>query len=234
VAELNRAMGTGCAMALAPSRETLLECIAIQRPSAIISVPILFNRVYDGVMKKFEEESPLKRKIIKWAFKVARKRNSLLEFDRSVPALLGLQHTIADKLVFSKIRERLGGRLHYMAAGGAATSLTVLQFFEDIGVPICEGYGLTETSPVISSGTVGWSKRRLGCVGVMLDGVTVKIVDPETLQELPSQEEDGEICVNGPNVMRGYRNNDEANKEVFFWLNGMKYFRTGAFQRRLY
>jgi long-subunit acyl-CoA synthetase (AMP-forming) len=80
----------------------------------------------------------------------------------------------------------------HMAAGGAATSLPVLQFFEDIGIPIMEGYGLTETSPIITLGTVDWSARRLGCVGVPIPGVTVRIVDPETLQQLPS-DTDGEV-----------------------------------------
>jgi long-chain acyl-CoA synthetase len=117
-----------------------------------------------------------------------------------------------------------------MGAGGAATSLPVLQFFEDIGIPIMEGYGLTETSPVITAGSVDFANRRLGTVGVPIRGVDVKIVDPATLQPLPS-DTDGEITVTGPIVMKGYRNNQKANDEVFFQLNGQRYFRTGDLGR---
>ena len=123
--------------------------------------------------------------------------------------------------------------MKFFAAGGAATSLTVLQFFEDIGIPICEGYGLTETSPVISSGSVNmepgantFETRRLGCVGVPLKGNTVRIIDPHTLAP-KGDDEEGEICQAGANVMTGYRNNKAANEEVFFHADGKKFFRTG-------
>jgi long-chain acyl-CoA synthetase len=149
--------------------------------------------VYDGVLKNVSEQPPLKQKIFHTALAISRERNSLLEFGKPVSAWLEFKHRIADKVVFSNIRQKLGGRLQYvlnlllptppksifvfdvtlhcflvcvacvcvcvffllryMGAGGAATSLTVLQFFEDIGIPILEGYGLTETSPVISIGT---------------------------------------------------------------------------------
>eukprot|EP00605_Chrysophyceae_sp_TOSAG23-4_P001253 GSChrysophyteH1.ASY1.ANO1.1364.1 assembled CDS len=143
---------------------------------------------------------------------------------------LNFKHSIADKVVLSKIRDRLGGNLKMMAAGGAATSLTVLQFFEDIGIPICEGYGLTETSPVIACGSNDWQTRRLGTVGVPLFNNIVRIVDPQTLEERPLGEE-GEIVQAGPNVMTGYRNNEEANAEVFFVKDGHRFFRTGDLGR---
>merc|ERR1712072_1122869 len=117
-----------------------------------------------------------------------------------------------------------------MAAGGAATSLTVLQFFEDIGIPICEGYGLTETSPVIACGSNDWQTRRLGTVGGPLFNNIVRIVDPQTLEERPLGEE-VEIVQAGPNVMTGYRNNEEANAEVFFVKDGHRFFRTGDLGR---
>ena len=115
---------------------------------------------------------------------VAREKNELLEYGKPVGKWLDFKHSIADKVVLSKIRERLGGRLRFMSAGGAATSVPVLQFFEDIGLPICEGYGLTETSPVISTGAPNWHTRRLGCVGVPLPGNTMYIRDPATGEEL--------------------------------------------------
>jgi len=133
---------------------------------------------------------------------------------------------LADKIVFSKIREVLGGRIQYIGSGGAATSLKVVQFFEDVGVPILEGYGLTETSPVVASSSDEWRRRRLGCVGVPLYNVTVKIFNPATKEEVPLGEE-GEICVSGSSVMEGYRNNPQANEEVFSIHNGLKFFHTG-------
>lgn len=230
---MNALIAAGSSMAIAPNREALLECIDLIKPTMMCSVPILFNKVYDGVQKKFSEESNGKQKLIKWAFDTARARNHALEFNQPVSGWLNMQFKIADKIVLSKVRERLGGRLVYMGSGGAATSLKVLQFFEDIGIPITEGYGLTETSPVITSSKIGWTTRRLGCVGVPLDGVTVKITDPDSMEDITSTGMDGEICVAGPNVMKGYRKNKAANDEVFFYGNwdGKKYFKTGDMGR---
>jgi long-chain acyl-CoA synthetase len=234
-AELHSLMATGSAMAIVSNREQILESLAIVRPTLICSVPVLFNKVYDGVQKKIKEGSAVSRFVFSSALSVARKRNNLLEHGKPVGALLDLQFKLADKIVFSKIRERLGGRLRCMASGGAATALPVVQFFEDIGIPIAEGYGLTETSPVITAGSISsskgqWTTRRLGCAGVPLEGCTVKILDPETKEEMPS-DADGEICCAGPNVMVGYRNNKKANDEVFFFKDGKKFFRTGDLGR---
>ena len=119
----------------------------------------------------------------------------------------------------------------FMCSGGAANNLKVLHFFEDIGIPICEGYGLTETSPVLAASTPSdagqWSQRRLGCTGVVLPNVTLKVLDPATMNEVgPDQE--GEVCATGPSVMNGYRKNQAANDEVFHMhTDGKKYFRTG-------
>lgn len=233
VCELHSLMAGGGTMAIAPNREALLECIGIVKPTMMASVPMLFNKVYDGVMQKMSQETQLKRMVFKFALNIARERNRRLEFGESVGYLMEFEYKLMDKIVLSKIRERLGGNLKFFASGGAATSLPVIQFFEDIGVPVCEGYGLTETSPVISSSSWGWKNRRLGTVGVPLDGQTVKIVDPETLEEVKSPSDEGEICVAGPNVMKGYRNNPEANAEVFFYgkADGLKYFRTGDLGR---
>lgn len=150
----------------------------------------------------------------------------MLEQGKQPPLMVNLQQRLFDKVVFSKIRERLGGQVEYMVGGGAATSVEVLHFFEDIGVPICEGYGLTETSPTISSSTPGWEKRRLGCVGVPMPGLDVSIVDPVTLEPVPHGAV-GEVCASGESVMVGYHNNQKATSDVFFEKNGKKWFRTG-------
>lgn len=109
------------------------------------SVPTLFNKVYDGVHIKMANESPLKQKLFKAALSTSRKRSAILEFGGQPGWVLDIQHKIFDKIIFSKIRDRFGGRMQYMCSGGAAAGVPVLQFFEDIGIPICEGYGLTET-----------------------------------------------------------------------------------------
>tara|TARA_A100001035_G_C27766332_1_gene493895 strand:+ start:28 stop:1464 length:1437 start_codon:yes stop_codon:yes gene_type:complete len=229
-AELHSLLASGSALGIVGNREQILESIPLIRPTIILSVPILFNKVFDGVQKAIGEGSGLKQALFKKAMSVARERNELLEFGKPVGKWLDFKHSLADKVVLSKIRERLGGRLRFMSAGGAATSVPVLQFFEDIGIPICEGYGLTETSPVISTGGPNWQTRRLGCVGVPLPGNTMYIRDPVTGEELPD-DTDGEVCTSGRHVMRGYRNNEEANKEVFFNAHGKKFFRTGDLGR---
>ncbi len=228
--ELHTFLAIGSCMGIVSKREEILEAIPMIKPTVIVSVPVLFNKVYDGVLKKVNEGSPIAKKVFFGALAIARERNHLLEFQQEPSAWLNFKFNLADKIVFSKIRERLGGRLQFFCAGGAATSLTVLQFFEDIGVPICEGYGLTETSPVMTCGSNDWETRRLGCVGVPLHNNVVRIIDPHTLEERPFGEE-GEIVQAGPNIMTGYRNNDAANEEVFFQKDGMRFFRTGDLGR---
>jgi len=224
--DLHALMASGSSGAIVPSREAILECFQLVKPSAMSSVPLLFNKVFDNFHKTVNAESPLKKKIVSAAFKVARERNHRLEFGQPVGFLLEKQYQLADKVVFSKVREKLGGNMQYLGSGGAGTPLPVLHFFEDIGVPICEGYGLTETSPVITASMVGWKDRRLGCVGRPLKGVTLRIIDPSSMHEVEHGQE-GEICVSADSVMVGYRNNPQANDEVFFYQDGKRFFRTG-------
>lgn len=213
-------------MAICPSREELLECFQIVKPTHLFSVPALFNRIYDGVHNKVGEAPAIRQKIFHAAMAISRERNHKLEYHEPVSAWLNFKFNVVDKIVMSKLREVLGGKLRHIASGGAASSPKVIRFFEDIGIPVMEGYGLTETSPVLTAGVPGWEGRRLGYTGVALEGVTLKIVDPETLQEVPLGEE-GEVCGAGDSIMVGYRNNEAANQEVFFHLHGQKFFRTG-------
>ena len=192
----------------------------------ILSVPALFNKVYDNVMKTVSEGGALKQAIFRAAMKCSREVNRNKEIDAPVNPFLKFKHSVFEKLVFKKIRDKLGGNLRFMTAGGAAVNLKVLQFFEDIGIPICEGYGLTETSPVITSSANNWNTRRLGCVGVPLKGIDVRIV-LQGSNTVVAHGEEGEICCSGPNVMQGYRNNEKANCEVFFDLHEKRFFRTG-------
>ena len=225
-AELHSAIKNGSAMGIVADREQILESFGLIKPSVLISVPALFNRIYDAVLSKVTQASPTKLKVFNAARAAKRAYNHDLEFGRSPGMWSTFKASVADKVVFSKIRDILGGNLRWAAGGGAATSREVAEFFEDLGVPICEGYGLTETSPVITAGTNSWEYRRLGCAGAPLPGVTVRIVDPDTLEELPVGV-DGEVTCSGPNVMAGYHNNEEANKEVLFFKDGKRWFRTG-------
>lgn len=223
--DLHSFMAVGSAMAIA-QREELLDSIGIVKPTIINSVPVLYNKIYDGVMKKMNEGSPIVKSLFNRAMTVSRKRNDLIEYGKPVGLFLELQHTILDKIVLSKIRDRLGGHLVGMTCGGAALSDTVLKFFTDIGIQTLCGYGLSETSPVVTFCGPEWKDRRLGSVGVAIPGMEVMILDPATQEEAPLGT-DGEICCTGESVMMGYHNNPKADEEVFLYKNGKKYFRTG-------
>lgn len=228
--ELNSLFSAGCAMGIVPSRDQILECIGMIKPDVIVSVPVLFNKVYDGVMKNVRTLPFLKQKLFHFALKNSRKRNHALEFGKPVPFVADMLHKVFDKLVFKPIREKMGGNLKYMGSGGAAASMEVLQFFEDIGIPVCEGYGLTETSPVMAANSINWDNKRLGTVGPPLPGMDVRCVDPDTLETVPPGEV-GEVVISGPNVMRGYHNKPEATEEVIFFKDGKRFFRTGDMGR---
>ena len=159
--ELHSLVSTGSALGVVPSRDLIMECLPLVRPTVILSVPALFNRIFDGVMKAVKNSSPLKQLLFRRALAISRQRNLLLEKGAEVPFLLQCAHKLADRLVLSSVRNRLGGRLKFMASGGAAVGLTVLHFFEDIGVPVLEGYGLTETAPMITASGIRWDHRRL-------------------------------------------------------------------------
>ena len=246
--ELFLLFSTGSAMAIVPHRDLIVDCIGIVKPEILISVPTLFNKIYDGVMKKVSQGSAVSKFLFNRALKISRKKNHLEEFQKPVPFFLQFQFRFYDSLVFKKLRERLGGRLISMTAGGASTNPIIEAFFQDIGIPILGGYGLTETSPVVSGSSLTWESRRIGTCGVPLQDVSLLFINPETLEEVDSfhsnenknkdpssfkkgEGEEGELCVNGPCVMNGYHRNPQATAEVFLMRNGKKYFRTGDLAR---
>jgi len=224
--ELHQNIYAGASMGIVSSKELILESLPLVKPSVMLVVPALLNKIYDGIMKKVAAGSPLKQKLFHGALAIARERNDMLERGEKPGMWLNFKHSLAEKIVLSKVRAFFGGNLRWMGCGGAAASLKVLQFYEDLGIPVMEGYGLTETSPVIASNVLGWHKRRLGTSGVVYDNLTVKLLDPESEKEI-SSDSTGEICVSGPSVMTGYRNNEQANKDSFIYIDGVKYFRTG-------
>lgn len=225
---LHAVVAHGSATALVSKREEILESFDIAQPVNVSSVPLILNRIYNGVYARVASSSPFRQKLFHGALAICRERNHRLEFGQPVNSWLEFKFSLVDKLIMSKIRAKLlGGKLKYLSAGGSKVSLEVLQFFEDVGLPIVEGYGLTETSPIVAAGTSpSWEYRRLGCVGVLLDNMLVKFIDPVTLKEV-GEGEVGEICCAGPSVTKGYRNNDEANRQSFLQIDGVRYFRTG-------
>lgn len=193
------AMACGTTIAYAESIDTLRDNLIEVRPTIVTTVPRLFERLYNRIMKQMSEESKIKQTIFNWAINVGKTYRYSKRKNVIAPGL-SLQHKIADKLVFKKIRERTGGRIKFFVSGGAALAAELGEFFDAIGIVVIEGYGMTEASPVICANLE--QKYKFGTVGPPLPGVQVKIA------------EDGEILAKGPNVMRGYWKNPEATKEA--------------------
>ena len=190
------AFASGTQTYIAESIETVAENMREVKPSVMTSVPRLFERIKMRVEGAMAREKPLKKKIFNWALSVGGKY-----IEDSPSALTKMKYSIADRLVFSKIREKTGGNLRFFASGGAALNADVGRFFNKVGLTILEGYGLTETSPVLSFNREG--EAELGTVGKPLPNVEIKIAS------------DGEIIAKGPNIMKGYWNNEAATAEVF-------------------
>jgi long-chain acyl-CoA synthetase len=191
----------GATIAYAESIETVAENLLEVRPTIMISVPRLFDKIYAKVMDNVLTQSPLKRKIFFWALKVGKKYGARKIRHRGIPWGLGVRRRLAAKLVFSKIVEKTGGRVHFFVSGGAPLSSDVAEFFYAIGITILEGYGLTETSPVLTCNT--FDKMKFGTVGTPVPGVEIQIA------------KDGEILAKGPNVMKGYYKKDQETLEAF-------------------
>ncbi|MCK4754890.1 MAG: long-chain fatty acid--CoA ligase, partial [Calditrichia bacterium] len=180
------------------------------KPTLMISVPRLYEKMYSRILEAVESGSPLKRKIFHWSVNVGRKYMKLIKEKDAVPISLKIKKGIASKLVFSKLKERVGGRLRYFISGGAPLSAEIGEFFNAAGLIILEGYGLTETSPGISFNRP--ESYKFGTVGMPLPGYEVKIA------------EDGEILTRGDHVMLGYLNKEEETKEV---IDNEGWFYTG-------
>ena len=191
----------GASIHYAESIETVAENLLEVRPTIMISVPRLFDKIYAKVMDNVLTQSPLKRKIFFWAIAVGKKYGARKIRHQPIPGALALQRKIAAKLVYGKIIAKTGGRVHFFVSGGAPLSADVAEFFYAIGIVILEGYGLTETSPVLACNT--FEKMRFGTVGALVPGVEIKIAP------------DGEILAKGPNVMKGYYKKEQETREAF-------------------
>lgn len=194
------ALYNGVTVAHAESIDTLTNDIADIRPHWMISVPRLYEKIHAGVLTNIASESPVKQKIFNWAVGVGRQVSALQSSHKPIPFFLGLKHSIANKLVFSKIYAKMGGRLRFFLSGGAPLAKEIAEFFHAMGILILEGYGLTETSPVLTVNTP--DAFRFGSVGKPIPEVEVKIAG------------DGEIIARGPNIMKGYWNHPAETAEV--------------------
>jgi long-chain acyl-CoA synthetase len=200
----------GVTIAYAESVEKVPENMQEVRPTIMCSVPRLYEKMYARVNEKVASDPPLRQKIFRWAIGVGRKTFAHTVARTTPGALLKLQFGLADKLVFSKIKARTGGRLQIFISGGAPLAREIAEFFGAAGMLVCEGYGLTETGPVITCNRPGRVKP--GTVGLPLEHVEVKIA------------EDGEILTRGPNVMKGYFRKPEATAEA---IDKDSWFHTG-------
>ena len=188
------------------------ECIEI-KPAVLLAVPRVWNKFYDRVNSQFEAATGVKKILIGKAKKHAARRiaKAGVECDAVPPS--GFFDKLFDKLVWKKVRARFGGNIRFCMSGAAALSPDVAEFIQMVGFSCYEGYGLTETSPLVAAN--GWSgpgKSRLRTVGLVANGVKVTI-DTDAWDD-PDRPDEGEIIVHGPNVMKGYWNNEAATKEV--------------------
>ena len=205
----------GISIYYAQSVNTVGDDMILAQPTVLCSVPRIYEKIYARIEESVDAGPKLKRAIFHWAVGVGRQAAPLLYEGREAKGFLAFKAKWADKLVFSKIRERTGGRLRFAVSGGAPLSPQIMEFFWSIGLPILEGYGLTETSPVITVNRLG--KVKPGSVGVPL-------YDTWEGQPFVKIAEDGEIICRGPNVMQGYWNNAKATGEA---IDEDGYFHTG-------
>jgi len=193
-------LNVGATIAYAESVEKVPENMAEVQPTLMCSVPRLYEKMYARVNDKVANDPPARQRIFRWAMSVGREVFKDRVERRSPGLLLRLKFAVADALVFSKIKARTGGRLKLFVSGGAPLAREIAEFFGAAGLTILEGYGLTETSPVITVNRV--ERLKPGSVGLPLEGVEVRIAA------------DGEILTRGPHVMKGYYNKPEATAEA--------------------
>jgi long-chain acyl-CoA synthetase len=203
----------GVAICFARGVETVAEDIRDVRPTIMTAVPRLFERIYGTINKRVSEAKPLQQRIFHRAIRVGREVAQRMDQGKRIPLSLALQHRLLDRLVFTKWRQAVGGRIRFFVSGGAALPSELAYIFLGAGIPILQGYGLTETSPVVSFNRPG--ENRIGSIGRPIPGVEVRVAP------------DGELLVQGENVMQGYYGMPEESAEVLRTEPDGLWFHTG-------
>jgi long-chain acyl-CoA synthetase len=192
----------GCTIAFCPDPLRVAEVAPKVRPTVLPSVPRVYEKVHTAVQASFDEATGAKRRLIDWALRVGLRVSELRQRGRPVPKRLALQHRLADKLVYSKVKKRLGGRLRLPISGGAPLAKEIAEFFHVLDLLIIEGYGQTECTTASNVNMPVAGGFRFGTVGPAIPGIEVRTSD------------DGEILVRGPNVFAGYYKDEQATREV--------------------
>jgi long-chain acyl-CoA synthetase len=209
--ELHSLLSQGLSIAINDEVPNLVANLAEVKPTILVAVPRIFNRIYDGINKQMQEKPAPIRALFRSGIAAATKRSR----GEALGALESLSLTLADALIFRKVRARLGGRLTLAVSGSAALSKDVAEFVDALGIMVYEGYGLSETSPVVSTNYP--NNRKIGSVGKALPGVRI-VIDHDVTKD-PAN---GEIIVYGPNVMQGYHNRPEENAQTFTADGGLR------------
>lgn len=203
----------GAKVVFARSIDTLTDDMQVAKPTIMMAVPRLYEKIYSRIQDNVAKSSFLKRAIFNWAIGVGKAANVYRERNEPLPKGLASKVHRADKLVFGKLKDRVGGRLRYFVSGGAALSKEIEEFFWAAGIVILQGYGLTETSPVCNVNRP--TQMRFGSVGTVIPNVTCRIDTSEWEPAKPRPFPEGEICFKGPNVFQGYWRNEQATEEAF-------------------
>lgn len=203
-------MSHGASLGICRGVPSILEDLQLVKPTALFSVPTLYKRIFDGVNNMLANTNPIRRGLMKKALQLGKER----VIAQNEGSLLGFwkqkQFNVLDGIVLQKIRDRFGSNLRHGFVAGAACPKEILDFMDSIGIEVYEGYGLTETSPIICINSP--EKRKVGSVGYPLGGVTAAVLDESG--NLLGPNEEGEICCYGPNVMRGYYGKPNETSEV--------------------
>jgi long-chain acyl-CoA synthetase len=190
----------GVSVIFAESFDTIGRDVAVVKPTIMTGVPRVYEKMHSRIFDKGQTGSAAKAALFRWAMGVAASRGRAVLSGRRAAPLLALQGAVADRLVFSRIREGVGGRIKYLVSGSAPLSISIAEFFHGVGLPIIEGYGLTETAPILTVNPP--EAPRGGTVGKALPNVELRIAA------------DGEILARGPNLMTGYYNKAAATAEA--------------------
>jgi long-chain acyl-CoA synthetase len=209
--EVHGLLSMGCSVAINDDLGQLLANLAEVKPTILVAVPRIFNRIYDSVNRDLRRRPALMQRVVRGGIRGAIKRAR----GEALGPIERLETAFDEKLVFAKIREKLGGRLRYAISASATLGLEVAEFVDALGLPVYEGYGLTETSPIVAVNAPG--NRRLGSVGHAIPGVRIEI--DETQSDEPAR---GEIVVYGPNVMLGYHYRPEESAKALGEDGGLR------------